>query len=316
MTGMKHVGFASRFEGRDDSGGNMNNRSRLTALVGAEHLSSKYLVSSEESIDRARSVWVQAQRAIMGLGIAAIVALAVMFVRPELLDDLKALSPFWNADSEQIEQRELAFADMLELPQRSIPAAAVTDDAVVAPTSKEQQRVTQWLAKRYRIAGSASKMLVDAAYESAQTVKLDPLLILAVMAIESRFNPFAESSVGAQGLMQVMAKVHHDKFSDHGGVHAALNPAANIQVGAQILKDLIRRAGSVESGLKLYVGAGNLDSDGGYASKVMAEHARLQAVAAGKRVPTFTPPQAADTVREAAADVAPASRHHAEHEPA
>ncbi len=294
----------------------MNNRSRLTALVGAEHLSSKYLVSSEESIDRARSVWVQAQRAIMGLGIAAIVALAVMFVRPELLDDLKALSPFWNADSEQIEQRELAFADMLELPQRSIPAAAVTDDAVVAPTSKEQQRVTQWLAKRYRIAGSASKMLVDAAYESAQTVKLDPLLILAVMAIESRFNPFAESSVGAQGLMQVMAKVHHDKFSDHGGVHAALNPAANIQVGAQILKDLIRRAGSVESGLKLYVGAGNLDSDGGYASKVMAEHARLQAVAAGKRVPTFTPPQAADTVREAAADVAPASRHHAEHEPA
>ncbi len=316
MTGMKHVGFASRFEGRDGSGGNMNNRSRLTALVGAEHLSSKYLVSSEESIDRARSVWVQAQRAIMGLGIAAIVALAVMFVRPELLDDLKALSPFWNADSEQIEQRELAFADMLELPQRSIPAAAVTDDAVVAPTSKEQQRVTQWLAKRYRIAGSASKMLVDAAYESAQTVKLDPLLILAVMAIESRFNPFAESSVGAQGLMQVMAKVHHDKFSDHGGVHAALNPAANIQVGAQILKDLIRRAGSVESGLKLYVGAGNLDSDGGYASKVMAEHARLQAVAAGKRVPTFTPPQAADTVREAAADVAPASRHHAEHEPA
>ncbi len=316
MTGMKHVGFASRFEGRDDSGGNMNNRSRLTALVGAEHLSSKYLVSSEESIERARSVWVQTQRAIMGLGIAAIVALAVMFVRPELLDDLQALSPFWNADSEQIEQRELAFADMLELPQRSIPAAAVTDDAVVAPTSKEQQRVTQWLAKRYRIAGSASKMLVDAAYESAQTVKIDPLLILAVMAIESRFNPFAESSVGAQGLMQVMAKVHHDKFSDHGGVHAALNPAANIQVGAQILKDLIRRSGSVESGLKLYVGAGNLESDGGYAGKVMAEHARLQAVASGKRVPTFTPPQAAETVREAAADVAPASRHHAEHEPA
>ncbi len=316
MTGMKHVGFASRFEGRDDSGGNMNNRSRLTALVGAEHLSSKYLVSSEESIERARSVWVQTQRAIMGLGIAAIVALAVMFVRPELLDDLKALSPFWNADTEQVEQRELAFADMLELPQRSIPAAAVTDDAVVAPTSKEQQRVTQWLAKRYRIAGSASKMLVDAAYESAQTVKIDPLLILAVMAIESRFNPFAESSVGAQGLMQVMAKVHHDKFSDHGGVHAALNPAANIQVGAQILKDLIRRSGSVESGLKLYVGAGNLESDGGYAGKVMAEHARLQAVASGKRVPTFTPPQAAETVREAAADVAPASRHHAEHEPA
>ncbi len=316
MTGMKHLGFASRFEGRDDSGGNMNNRSRLTALVGAEHLSSKYLASSEVNIDPAPSLWVQAQRAIMGLGIAAMVALAVMFVRPELLDDLKALSPFWNADSEQMEQRELAFADMLELPQRSIPADAVTDDAVTAPSSKEQQRVTQWLAKRYRIAGSASKMLVDAAYESAQTVKLDPLLILAVMAIESRFNPFAESSVGAQGLMQVMSKVHHDKFSDHGGMNAVLNPAANIQVGAQILKDMIRRSGSVESGLKLYVGAGNMETDGGYAGKVMAEHARLQAVAAGKRVPTFTPQPQPESVREAAAEVAPASRHHAEHEPA
>ncbi len=294
----------------------MNNRSRLTALVGAEHLSSKYLASSEESIDRVRSFRDSAQRAIMGLGIAAIVALAVMFVRPELLDDLKALSPFWNADSEPMDQRELAFADMLELPQRSISADAVTDDAVTAPSSKEQQRVTHWLAKRYRIAGSASKMLVDAAYESAQAVKLDPLLILAVMAIESRFNPFAESSVGAQGLMQVMSKVHHDKFSDHGGMNAVLNPAANIQVGAQILKDLIRRSGSVESGLKLYVGAGNLETDGGYAGKVMAEHARLQAVAAGKRVPTFTPPQAPESVREASAEVAPSAKHQVEHEPA
>ncbi len=294
----------------------MNNRSKLAALVGAEHLSSKYLISSEESIDRLRSIWVPARRAIMGLGIAAMVALAVMFVRPELLDDLKALSPFWDADSEQLEQRELAFADMLELPQRSIPADAVTDAAVTAPSSKEQQRVTHWLAKRYRIAGSASKMLVDAAYESAQEVKLDPLLILAVMAIESRFNPFAESAVGAQGLMQVMAKVHHDKFSDHGGMSAALNPAANIQVGAKILKDMIRRSGSVDAGLKLYVGAGNMDSDGGYAGKVMAEHARLQAVAAGKRVPTFTPPQAQETMREAAAEVSPSAKRQAEHEPA
>ncbi len=295
----------------------MNIRRKLTALVGAEHLSSQYLISGEQAVANRADLWVKAHRAITTLGIAAIVALAVMFFRPELLDDLKAMSPFWDADSEQIDQRELAFADMLELPQRSTPAEAVAYDAALNPaSSKEQQRVTAWLAKRYRIAGSASQMLVDAAYESAQEVKLDPLLILAVMAIESRFNPFAESAVGAQGLMQVMSKVHQEKFSDHGGPTAALNPIANIQVGAQILKDLIRRSGSVESGLKLYVGAGNLESDGGYASKVMAEHARLQAVAAGKRVPTFTPPQAAETVREAAAEVTPPANRHAEHEPA
>ncbi len=157
---------------------------------------------------------------------------------------------------------------------------------------KEQQRVTSWLAKRYHVASSASKMLVEAAYSSAQEVKIDPLLVLAVMAIESRLNPFAESAVGAQGLMQVMSKVHRDKFADHGGLKAALNPAANIRVGALILKDYVRRGGSVEAGLKLYVGAGNMEDDSGYGNKVLAEYERLQAVASGKRVPTFTPPLA------------------------
>ncbi|MFN5099038.1 MAG: lytic transglycosylase domain-containing protein, partial [Burkholderiaceae bacterium] len=165
----------------------------------------------------------------------------------------------------------------------------------------------------YRIAGTASTLLVGAAYEAAETVKVDPLLILAVMAIESRFNPFAESAMGAQGLMQVMSRVHREKFDNHGGPTAALNPVANIQVGARILKDMIRVSGSVQGGLKLYVGAGNLETDGGYAAKVLAEYSRLQQVAAGKRVPTFTPPQVVEPAREA--DAAPVVSH-AEQEPA
>ena len=80
-----------------------------------------------------------------------------------------------------------------------------------------------------------------------------------------------------------------------------------------ILKDMIRTSGSIQGGLKLYVGAGNMETDGGYAAKVLAEHARLQLVAAGKRVPTFTPPQVAEPAREA--DAAPAVSH-AEQEPA
>jgi hypothetical protein len=111
-------------------------------------------------------------------------------------------------------------------------------------------------------------MLVSAAYMTAKEIKLDPLLILSVMAIESGFNPFAESPVGAQGLMQVMSKIHHDKFEDLGGVKAALNPVANIKVGSLILKDYVTRGGSVEAGLKLYVGAGAFESDFGYGARV------------------------------------------------
>jgi len=155
--------------------------------------------------------------------------------------------------------------------------------------SKQQQYVTNWLSKRYRVAGDAANMLVSTAYLTAHELKLDPLLILAVMAIESGLNPFAESPMGAKGLMQVMAKVHHDKFEDVGGPQAALNPVANIRVGALILKDYVKRTGSVEGGLKTYVGAANLETDSGYGNKVLAEYRLLKKVSSGQNVPVRTP---------------------------
>src|SRR5690606_33585176 len=118
-------------------------------------------------------------------------------------------------------------------------------------------------------------------YATAREVQLDPLLILAVIAIESRFNPFAESPVGAKGLMQVMAHIHRDRFKPLGGVQAALNPVANIKVGASILRDYVKRAGSLEGGLKMYVGAAFHDTDFGYGAKVIAEYNRLKHVASG-----------------------------------
>ncbi len=277
----------------------MNNRRKVTALVGAGNASPRFQLFGEDFLARMSGVLTTARRTLIAIEITIIAAVAMAFFRPELLDDLKALSPFANTTAEQEVTDEDTMAEALALPERGAAATNANRAAQM------QQRVTDWLAKRYRIANSASSMLVGAAYESAQAVKIDPLLILAVMAIESRFNPYAESSVGAQGLMQVMSKVHYDKFHDHGGLNAALNPVANIQVGAQILKDMIRRAGSIEAGLKLYVGAGNLESDGGYANKVMAEHARLRAVAAGKRVPVVTPQASpsADKVREAKAQM-------------
>jgi hypothetical protein len=107
------------------------------------------------------------------------------------------------------------------------------------------------------------------------------MLILAVTAIESSLNPFAQSPVGAQGLMQIMPRVHSDRLAAHGGDHAALDPIANLRVGSEILRDLIRRGGSVERGLQLYVGAGNLPDDGGYASRVLGEMGRIRLAASG-----------------------------------
>lgn len=145
----------------------------------------------------------------------------------------------------------------------------------------QQEHVTRYLSRRYRVAEGAVRQIVSAAFSTGRSLGMDPLLILAVTAVESSLNPFAQSSVGAQGLMQVMTRVHSEKFVSHGGDHAALDPIANLKVGSDILSDLIRRGGSVERGLQLYVGAGNLPDDGGYAARVMGELARIKTAANG-----------------------------------
>lgn len=114
---------------------------------------------------------------------------------------------------------------------------------------------------------------------------LDPTLILAVMAIESGFNPFAQSAMGAQGLMQVMTGIHSDKYASFGGKLAAFDPVTNLRVGVKVLQECIARAGSLEGGLKFYVGAAHVEDDGGYVGKVLAEHQRLLQVAGGRTVP-------------------------------
>lgn len=150
---------------------------------------------------------------------------------------------------------------------------------------KQQAAVAYWLSKKYRVAPEPVSALVAEAYEIGERAKLDPTLILAIMAIESGFNPFAQSPVGAQGLMQVMTGVHQDKYENFGGKLAAFDPVTNLRVGVKVLQECIQRAGSLHAGLKFYVGAANLEGDGGYAEKVMAEHARLKLVASGKVVP-------------------------------
>ena len=155
---------------------------------------------------------------------------------------------------------------------------------------KQQAKVAYWLSKKYKVAPEPISALVAEAYDVGQRTKLDPTLILAIMAVESGFNPFAQSSVGAQGLMQVMTKIHVDKYELFGGHRAAFDPLANLRVGVAVLQECIRRAGSLEGGLRYYVGAANIEDDGGYTAKVLAEHARLQSIASGQKVQPFPAP--------------------------
>jgi hypothetical protein len=160
-------------------------------------------------------------------------------------------------------------------PSSTVGRATVSDPQTL---SAQQAAVTMWLARRYRVAPEPMAALVREAYQIGRRNRLDPLLLLSVMAVESGFNPFAQSPVGAQGLMQVMTDIHSEKYEPFGGQYAAFDPLTNLQVGARVLQDYIRRTGSVEGGLRRYVGAANLPTDGGYVAKVLGEHRLLNRV--------------------------------------
>ncbi len=150
--------------------------------------------------------------------------------------------------------------------------------STAAKLPSDQRAVARYIAKSYRVAYESVSHFVQHAYQAAREFRLDPHLILAVMAVESSFDPQAENASGAQGLMQVLTRVHTSKFEPYGGVEAAWDPVANIRVGARILSEYVGRYGDVAAGLKAYVGAALLASDGGYGSKVLKRQAEFDAV--------------------------------------
>ena len=148
-------------------------------------------------------------------------------------------------------------------------------DSNLMGSIQNQRAVADFFEKKYSLDRSKIEEYVSNTILIAKEVNIDPVLLLAVISVESNFNPNTKSHAGAEGLMQVMTAVHKDKYAIFGGTSEAAKPEVNIRVGAYILKYLIATAGSLRNGLKYYVGAANAEDDGGYADKVMAERNRL-----------------------------------------
>jgi soluble lytic murein transglycosylase-like protein len=143
-----------------------------------------------------------------------------------------------------------------------------------APLSPSAETLAGVIARRYRIALASAREVVATAMREGGRNGVDPVLILAVIAVESRFNPIAESEQGAVGLMQIMPRFHADKLAELGAT-SGLAPHANIAVGARILHDSIVRGGGEAAGLQLYNGSSD-DETRAYAGRVQAERRRLE----------------------------------------
>lgn len=254
----------------------MNNLNRQTSA------SSRLLASSKTAMaDAYRGFYDITHNSLALLGTVLAVAVVVLGFRADLRASAEEQLLGWLLQRQEAAATEL----VVEAEPTAVDRVTAAD---LSALPEQQAKVTQWLSRKYRVAPEPLAALVTEAYAVGEKARLDPTLILAVMAVESRFNPFAQSPVGAQGLMQVLTRVHTDKYEDFGGHLAAFDPVSNLRVGAQVLQDAIRRAGSVEGGLRLYVGA--VTTDGGwYIDRVLAEHARIQSVALGRAVPRTAP---------------------------
>lgn len=261
-------------------------RSRLL-----DHLSRLAAALSIVVKDIGQGVLLISHNTLALLGLALVSLLVVFSTQADLRGSIEHHALAWLTERREARMVQDGQETLAEPEPTAIQRVSAVDTQTL---SQPQAAVAHWLARRYKVAPEAVGRIVQEAWQLGAKARIDPTLILAVVAVESSFNPFAQSPVGAQGLMQVMTRVHDDKYQAYGGDRAALDPLTNLRVGVQVLRDCIQRAGSVTDGLRHYVGAANLEHDGGYALKVVFEQEQLKAVAAGRA------PQPRSIVREVA----------------
>jgi soluble lytic murein transglycosylase-like protein len=158
----------------------------------------------------------------------------------------------------------------------AIPAPAIERQSVQQIPAKPEaldkraQKAAEYIATTYHIAREASELIVRESVKAGKANSVDPILILAIIGVESRFNPISESQAGALGLTQTMAEYHPEKVakivSEQGHI---LNIADNIQLGSKIIGEYMRKYGNNETlALQQYNGSLN-DKSRAYSNRVL-----------------------------------------------
>lgn len=220
-----------------------------------------------------RLVFMLTYRGLSAVGVLVAVLLILLWLQPQWLHPVEQRLASW------LRERNVLSTFWQPHAVENVTAVHLHD------LPPQQALVASWLARKYRVAPEPLAALVAESHVLSKTSKLPAHLILAVMATESNFHPYVQSQAGAQGLMQVMTGIHAQRYEAYGGRLAAFDPVTNLRVGVAVLSDAIKlRGGSLEDGLRFYLGGYALTEDNGYVAKVLAEQARLDAVAAGQRV--------------------------------
>ena len=205
--------------------------------------------------------------AILGLSVVAI--FLIFAARPDLQTNASASLMDW------LGKRQLQHILSQEILVEPSPASRSTATPVKY-LSDDQLAVTQWLSRKYKISPEPLGALVSEAWVLGERSQIAPTLILSIVAVESRFNPFASGSQGAMGLMQIEPEVHADTLSSLGGRLAAFDPLTNLRVGTRLLQSMMLQSSTIEEALRLYGTASGQTNHALYASRVLSEQQHLE----------------------------------------
>ncbi len=165
--------------------------------------------------------------------------------------------------SESAAQESIASAGVAEAASDSSDAQEGWPES--APDNSHLKALVEYLAAQPT--GLTSTELFELAVAISEEVarqRLDLRLILAVMYVESRYQPFAVSPVGAMGLMQILPATGEEVARALGiewyGPETLFDPVVNVRIGIAYVKKLTNRYDKVSTALAAYNwGMGTID---------------------------------------------------------
>ncbi|MEY3612282.1 MAG: Membrane-bound lytic murein transglycosylase [Pseudomonadota bacterium] len=209
------------------------------------------------------------------IGLAVVTLALTLLARPALQDKASETLLNW------LELRQAAQTTPSE-PTEFTPASRTISETL-QHLNRDQLAVTRWLSSKYKVSPEPLAALVSEAWALGERSQISPTLILAIMAIESRFNPFASGSQGGLGLMQIEPEAHNIDLHPFGGRLAAFDPLTNLRLGTRLLQGLILDANTLEDALRLYSAASGQVNNDVYVDRVLNEQKLLDNISKGAK---------------------------------
>ena len=147
------------------------------------------------------------------------------------------------------------------------------------PVLTEQQQISKTataIVAIYRtLSVSQAKSVIKLVFNYSKQHKIDPYLVVGLIAAESGFRQNVVSDMGAGGFMQVMEVYHEDKVRGRN----VFDPHVNIQVGVKILANCFKKYGSNQRALGCYNGTQSAKGIKAYSGKVLGKRDRITRLA-------------------------------------